>query len=163
MLLGLISDSHDHVPHIEKAVEIFKSEEVETVIHAGDYCSPFTVPHFEGLPLHGIFGNNDGDHYLLMEKFDAIGAELHGEFYEAEYGERSAAVYHGTYHPITHALQQCGKYDMVISGHTHEMVNTTINDTLAINPGTTHGFGEKASIALLDTASLEAEFVELNT
>ncbi len=31
-----------------------------------------------------------------------------------------------------------------------------------INPGTAHGFGGKASVALLDTASLDIEFTALN-
>lgn len=161
MLIGIISDTHDHVPHIEQAVEIFKQRTVDLVIHAGDYCSPFTVPPFEGLPLQGIFGNNDGDRYLLMQKFDAIGATLHGEFFEADTGDISTAVYHGTDLPITDALRTSGKYDLVISGHTHETVNEQFGSTLAVNPGTAHGFDEKATVAFLDTDKMEPEFVEL--
>ncbi len=54
MLIGLISDSHDHVRNIEKAIKIFKKREVELVLHAGDFCSPFTIPPFEGLNLKGV-------------------------------------------------------------------------------------------------------------
>lgn len=161
MNIGLISDSHDHVPHIEKAVNIFKSREVDLVLHAGDYCSPFTIPPFEGLPLKGVFGNNDGDHYLLMQKFNDIGAELAGYFLELEVEERKIALYHGTDAPITSALRQCGNYDVVISGHTHEQVKHQVDDTLAINPGTAHGFGNTASIAVLDTATMGVEFIGL--
>lgn len=131
------------------------------VIHAGDYCSPFTIPHFEGLPLHGIFGNNDGDRYLLMQQFKGIDATLHGEFFEWKADGTSLAVYHGTYAPITEALRGSGKYDVVISGHTHTPVQRRVGETLAVNPGTAHGFGETATIALLDTESLEVEFIEL--
>lgn len=161
MNIGLISDSHDHVPHIEKAVNIFKSREVDLVLHAGDYCSPFTIPPFEGLPLKGVFGNNDGDHYLLMQKFSDIGADLAGYFFDLEVGERKIALYHGTDAAITSALRQCGNYDIVISGHTHEQVKHQVDDTLAINPGTAHGFGHTASIAVLDTATMDVEFIEL--
>lgn len=161
MTIGVISDSHDHVPHIKRSVEIFRRREVELVLHAGDYCSPFTIPHFEGLPLKGVFGNNDGDHYLLIEKFNAIDAELAGYFLELEQSGRKIALYHGTDAPITSALHHCGKYDFVISGHTHEQAYEKIGDTVAINPGTAHGFGETACIALLDTDSMEAEFIEL--
>lgn len=97
MLVGICSDSHDHTEHIERAVTYFKSKEADKVIHAGDYCSPFTIPFFDGLPLHGIFGNNDGDKYLLMKKFNDIGADLYGDFFSFEADKLSFAVYHGTY------------------------------------------------------------------
>jgi len=161
MLIGLISDTHDHVPHIERAVKLFKERDVDLVIHSGDFCSPFTIPLFEGLPMKAIFGNNDGDKYLLMNKCEEIGADLEGEFFELEADDRLIAVYHGTYEGITKALQKCGKYDVVVSGHTHEMVKEKIGNTLAINPGTAHGFDGKATLAFLDTADMDVEFVEL--
>ena len=161
MLIGLISDTHDHVPHIERAVKLFKERDVDLVIHSGDFCSPFTIPLFEGLPLKAIFGNNDGDKYLLMNKCEEIGADLEGEFFELEADDRLIAVYHGTYEGISKALQKCGKYDVVVSGHTHEIVKEKIGNTLAINPGTAHGFDGKATLAFLDTADMDVEFVEL--
>lgn len=161
MNIGLISDTHDHVTNIKKAVDIFSRRKVDLVLHAGDYCSPFTIPPFAGLPLKGILGNNDGDHYLLMQKFNAIEAELAGYFLELEASGRKIALYHGTNAPITSALHECGKYDVVVSGHTHEKVQKKVGNTLAVNPGTAHGFDEKASIALLDTESLNVEFIEL--
>lgn len=162
MLIGIISDTHDHVPHIKKAVRLFRERNAELVLHAGDYCSPFTIPHFKGLNLKGIFGNNDGDKYLLMTKFTEIKADLKGSFMEVEAGGLKIAVYHGTDQPITDALLRSGMYDAVISGHTHETVNRQVEDTLAINPGTANGFDGEATIAFLDTESLEVEFVRLN-
>lgn len=161
MLIGLLSDSHDHVPHIKQAVEIFKQQKVEVVLHAGDFCSPFTVPPFEGLEMKGVFGNNDGDHYLLMKKFREIGAEHLGTFGDLEIGGRKIALYHGTDVPITAALEQCGNYDVVVSGHTHEKKAEMINETLAINPGTAHGFDDLATIAFLETESLDVRFEEI--
>lgn len=161
MLIGLISDTHDHVPHIEEAVEIFNSREVELVLHAGDYCSPFTIPPFEGLNIKGVFGNNDGDHYLLIQKFREIGGELMGSFGEIDAGGCRIALYHGTDTPITSALEQCANYEVVVSGHTHEKKVEMTNETLAINPGTAHGFGEEASAAILDSQSMKVEFITL--
>ncbi|MDZ7681212.1 MAG: metallophosphoesterase [Fodinibius sp.] len=161
MVVGLISDSHDHLPHIEAATDIFRKRDVPLVLHAGDFCSPFTIPPFEGLHLKGVFGNNDGDHYLLMQKFAAIGAEHLGSFGALTIGGRKVALYHGTDAPITAALEQCGSYDVVISGHTHEIKAEMVEKTLAINPGTAHGFGEQATVALLDTETLDVEFKEL--
>lgn len=161
MLLGICSDSHDHVAHINKAVDVFGKNGVDWVIHAGDYCSPFTIPLFDGLPLHGIFGNNDGDKYLLMKKFDEIGAVLHGDFFVFETNNLKIAVYHGTYPEITESLEVCGKYDVVISGHTHQPRLDTVEKTLAINPGSINGFDQDAMVAFLDTETRQVRFVEL--
>ncbi len=162
MLIGLISDTHDHIPHTQQAVEMFKERNAELVLHAGDYCSPFMIPLFEGLNLKGVFGNNDGDQYLLISKFNDIGAEIAGGFMTVEAGGLNIAVYHGTYPEITASLHESGRYDVVVSGHTHERVEKTVGDTLAINPGTANGFDETASIAFLDTETKEVEFVFLD-
>lgn len=162
MTVGLISDSHDHVPHIKNAVDILKKEGVDLVLHAGDFCSPFTIRPFEGLDLKGVFGNNDGDHYLLLKKFKEIGATHLGSFGEVEIGSKKIALYHGTDAPITLALEQCGNYDVVVSGHTHEKKVEFVGDTLAVNPGTAHGFEGEATIALLDIDAMDISFTELN-
>ncbi|MDX1639625.1 MAG: metallophosphoesterase [Balneolaceae bacterium] len=162
MLIGLISDTHDHVPHIKRAVELFRKRQTALVLHAGDYCSPFTIPHFEGLNLKGIFGNNDGDKYLLLQKCNEIDAELYGDFMELQAGGLNIAVYHGTHQPITRALRRSGNYDVVVSGHTHSVVEKEIGNTLAVNPGTAHGFDEEATAVLLETESRELEIVRLD-
>lgn len=161
MLIGICSDSHDHVENLKKAVSVFKEKNVAKVIHAGDYCSPFTIPLFDGLPLHGIFGNNDGDKFLLMKKFDQIGATLHGDFFTFEEDNLKIVVYHGTYPQLTESLETCGKYDVVISGHTHQGRLDTIDNTLSINPGSVHGFDQDALVALFDTETRQVTFVEL--
>ncbi|NBC66547.1 MAG: YfcE family phosphodiesterase [Bacteroidetes bacterium] len=161
MIIGICSDSHDHVEHIKKAVSYFKENGIKHVIHAGDYCSPFTIPLFEGLDLHGVFGNNDGDKYLLMKKFDEIGATLYGDFFSVEIDKLKFAVYHGTYPEITEALEKCGQYDVVISGHTHVTKMDTVGDTLSINPGSVNGFDADAMVATFDTESRKVQFKEL--
>lgn len=162
MLIGLISDTHDHVDHIKKAVSVFKERKVDLVLHAGDYCSPFTIPLFEGLNLKGIFGNNDGDKFLLISKFQSIGAEIAGDFLALEADGLKIALYHGTYPDITASLCESARYDVVISGHTHEMVEQRVGNTLWINPGSANGFEGKATIAFLDTSTRELKFTELN-
>lgn len=161
MKIGIISDTHDHVGNIEKAVQKFTDEGVDTILHAGDYCSPFTVPPFEGFTLIGVFGNNDGDHYRLMHKFRDIGGEIHNEFHELKLGGNHIALYHGTREPIKNALIRCGTYDLVITGHIHTPVNELHGQTLSFNPGSAHGFGGEATIGIYDTDSGKAEHVAL--
>ena len=161
MLIGICSDSHDHVENIKTAAAYFKTQHVKRLIHAGDYCSPFTIPLFESLPLHGVFGNNDGDKFLLMKKFDEIDATLYGDFFSFTEDGLKFAVYHGTYEEITRSLEKSGTYDVVISGHTHEASVETISETISINPGSVNGFDEDAMLALFDTEYKEVKFKEI--
>lgn len=161
MKIGIISDTHDHVPNIKRAVEKFLAEGVEEVIHAGDYCSPFTIPHFSKLKLTGVFGNNDGDHYRLMQKFSEIMGDLRGEFADLSYNGRRIAVYHGTQQGITDALVKCGTYDVVVTGHTHEPHITIKKNTIWINPGSAHGFDDFGTVAIYDSEANQAEILYL--
>ncbi len=161
MLIGIISDSHDHVDNIRKAVEIFKARGVDLVIHAGDIVSPPALKLFDGLRLAGIFGNNDGEKAGLTKVFSTMGAKLGGDFLSLDDAGLSIAVYHGTEPGLTSALVECGKYDVVISGHTHKIVNDRVGNTLVLNPGSAHGFGKDATAMVLDTDGLVVEIVRL--
>jgi hypothetical protein len=59
------------------------------------------------------------------------------------------------------ALITCGKYDVVLHGHTHTQRHETIGKTIVINPGSVHGFKDTASMAVFDTESKELGFIEL--
>jgi uncharacterized protein len=161
MLIGICSDTHDHIENIRKAVRFFKEKGVDKVIHSGDYCSPFTIPLFEGLPIEGIFGNNDGDKLLLIKKFQEIGGIIHGDFFSFEADKLRFAVYHGTYPEITQSLEKSSLFDVVITGHTHQAGLDTINGVLSINPGSVNGFDGDAMVAVFDTVTRQVQFKEL--
>lgn len=72
MKIGLISDTHDNIENILKAVTAFKDENVDVVLHAGDYVFPKSVESFAGVKLIGVLGNNDTDASGLSESFDKI-------------------------------------------------------------------------------------------
>ena len=63
MKVGLMADSHDRVPAIKELLEKMTERGVSLVMHAGDYCSPFSLQPFNdaNIALLGIFGRNDGD------------------------------------------------------------------------------------------------------
>ena len=161
MKIGLISDTHDHVTNIRKAMSLFRLQGITTLLHAGDFCSPFTVPEFEGFELHAVFGNNDGDAYRILMKMEAIGAEHYAEFASLTFEGRRIALYHGTQEAISEALVKCREYDVVVTGHTHAAFTKSEGKTLWINPGSAHGFGERATVALYDTQTHEAVIAEL--
>lgn len=161
MKIGLISDSHDHLENIKKSAKVFQDTKVDLVIHLGDYVNPNSVLAFKGLKLTGIFGNNDGDKFRLINAFKDIGGEIKGDFHEFETDGLRFACYHGTEPQLKNSLIECGTYDVVMYGHTHEYVSKKSGDTLVLNPGTSHGFMDKATVMIFDTLTGKAEFISL--
>jgi len=161
MNIGIISDTHDNLAFIKKAVTFFNGEKVDLVLHAGDFVSPFTALEFKNLncPLKGVFGNNDGDKLYLQEKFKGIG-ELYPSPYYMNINHKNIIMLHKE--KLIDALAESQKYEVIIYGHTHRTDLRKIGKTLIINPGECGGWlSGKSTIALLDLETLEAKIVEL--
>lgn len=158
-MIGIVSDSHDNLKAIDKAVEFLKRSNIELLIHAGDVVSPFAAVKFNeiGCKVIMVFGNNDGERRLLSEKVKEI-----YELAEFEYKGKSFAVYHGTIRAVTRALVKSELYDIVISGHTHKPEITKNGKTLFINPGELCGYlTGKKTLCLLDLEEMHAKIVEI--
>ena len=161
MKIGIISDTHDNLLQIKKAVDIFNQKKVDLVLHAGDFVSPFTALEFKNLncPFTGVFGNNDGDKLYLREKFKDIG-KLFTAPYIAKIDNKNVIILHKE--KLIDSLAKSQKYDVVIYGHTHRVDLRKIGKTLIINPGECGGWlTGKSTIALLDLANLEVKIVEI--
>ena len=166
MLIGLMADTHDRLPLVEKAVEALNERGVELVLHAGDFVAPFVIPRLAKLEarLVGVFGNNDGDKPLLLKRAAETGGkvELKGVFAEVVVGGRRIALTHGHEAELLNSLIACGGYDVVAHGHTHQAGTRREGRTLVVNPGEVCGYlYGRPTVAILDTEKLEVEFVEL--
>jgi putative phosphoesterase len=165
MLIGIIADTHDNMPMIEKAVKKLNEENVALVLHAGDYVSPFVIPKFKALnaKLIGVFGNNDGDHEFLKKRFsETENCEIRGRFAEIDADGFKIALLHGDETELLDALINCGGFDAVVHGHSHANVYRKNGKTLIINPGEVCGYlSGKSTLALLDTEKREAKIIEI--
>ena len=162
MKIGIIADTHDNLPQIRKAVEIFNREKVELVLHAGDFVSPFTFLEFKNLncPLKGVFGNNDGDKLYLQEKSTGIG-ELYPGSYQMNINHKNIIMLHQE--ELIDALAESQKYEVIIYGHTHRTDLRKVGKTIIINPGECGAWlTGKSTIALLDLTNLEAKIIDLH-
>jgi len=162
MKIGIISDTHDDIDNIKKAVRIFKDKDIKIVIHLGDIVAPPAIKFFEGFKLIGIFGNNDGYKQFLLETYRSIGGDLKGDFASIEIDGLKFALYHGEYSHITEALVKSGDYDFVLSGHTHSANVTKSGKTILANPGSAHRFftnNTGPTAAVLDTGSKKVEII----
>ena len=164
MLVGLIADTHDRLPMIDKAVKKLNEEDVELVLHAGDYVAPFVIPKFKELKakLIGVFGNNDGDHELLRKKFAEYGFDLRGAFAEVKIDGLRIVMLHGKDEELLHSLIDEESHDVIVHGHTHMAKTYRKGKTLVINPGEVCGYlTGKSTIATLNTETRDAKIIPL--
>jgi hypothetical protein len=165
MLIGAISDTHDNLPQIEKAVKYLNDQNVGLVLHAGDYVAGFVIPRFKVLncKLIGVFGNNDGDHQLLKKRFsETPNCTIHDQFASVEIEGYRIALLHGEESELLNAIVNSGYFRVVVHGHSHNNSIELKDKTLAINPGELCGYlTGKSTLALLDTVKHEARIVEL--
>ena len=165
LLIGLISDTHDRLPMVDKAIKALNEERVELVLHAGDYVSPFVIPRFKELKVRliGVFGNNDGDHEFLRRRFSEYKhLEIRGNFAKLVLENLKIALLHGGDEELLNALIDSGGFDVVVHGHAHEAKIYRKGKTLVINPGEVCGYlTGKSTLALLDTKKIEARILEL--
>lgn len=160
MKIAILSDVHDNIWRLET---LLAGLEANALIFCGDFCAPFTLAQIaEGFagPIHVVFGNNDGDQFLLSQvatKYEHV--TLHGDFAELEFGGRSVAVTH--YPQIGKALARGGVYDLVCHGHSHERLLEKDGETLRVNPGEVMGRFGLSTFAMYDTNTGEVDFVEI--
>ena len=153
MIIGLISDTHDNVPYIKKAITRLKEERVKLVLHAGDYIAAFTAKPYAELdaPMIGVFGNNCAETALLKQVYAEVGCDIRGFFAEVEAEGLKIALFHG------HRKQdvdraKSGDNDVVVYGHSHRSSISEENGVLVINPGEVCGYLTGTnSIGFLDT------------
>lgn len=162
-MIGIISDTHDNVPAIIKAVEIFKEKNVELVLHLGDIIAPITIPYFKGLNMKFIKGNNDGDVDNLIPKINEINGEWLNEISELNVDDKKLfGLCHGHNEEVLNEMINSERFDYVVTGHTHEKRDEKIGKTRVINPGTCYAGTKEHTIALLDLDEDKVEFIKIN-
>ncbi|MEJ2567732.1 MAG: YfcE family phosphodiesterase, partial [candidate division WOR-3 bacterium] len=144
--------------NIKKAINVLKERNINTLIHLGDYCAPFSIPLLKIEKVYAIFGNNDGEKLFLQKKANDSGFVI-DRGPKAIYIEgRKIAIMHEPYE--LEAFRRSGIYDIVLHGHTHEYYIK--KDPLTVNPGELCGYlSGKPTFAIIDLGKLECEIVEL--
>lgn len=173
MLVGIISDTHDHLVGLKKAIQIFKENKVELLVHCGDWVSPSTLEFFDeemgklNIPVKSVVGNNPGDIKRTIMSNSKMSNPIEWPktvTLKLDIDGKKAIVYHGDDYELLGALIGCQKYDIVLTGHTHSPRNEVVGKTLVINPGSTSYTCEskiidKASVAIYNSQTHKAEII----
>ena len=134
MKIGIIADTHDNIPAIKKAVRFFNTQDLEYIIHAGDYVAPFSLKELMHVKARfiGVFGNNDGEQKGLL----GVCKDIHTSPYTITIDGKTILVSH--------------------------MPEISTGKPLCINPGECCGWvSGKSTVALLNLKTFHAEIVDL--
>jgi putative phosphoesterase len=152
-LIGLISDTHGLVrPGVHEALQ-----GVELILHAGDVGgSPILDELCSIAPIRAVFGNTDppGDPSLAERiDLDVGGVRIH-----VSHGHEVGS-------PTPPKLAERYDADVVVYGHTHKQLMTTMGQQLFVNPGAAgpKRFNLLPSVArmTIKNQKVEIEIVEL--
>lgn len=164
MLIAVMSDSHDHIWNLRKALGLCKAEKAGMIIHCGDFVAPFMLKELEtaGIPVHGVFGNNDGDQHTLtrLALTELSHITLHAVIgrVETEKGQGIAFTHQAD---VAHGLAAGGAFAMVCFGHSHEYGFQKTGSTILLNPGEIMGKEGFPGFCFVDTETWEIKRVEL--
>lgn len=163
MRVGLMADSHDRLPAITELVKRLQDAGVGFILHAGDFCSPFSLhPYIDAhIALAGVFGRNDGDVEGLRAKAaQAMGIELYESPHSFSLGDRRILLVHDLGEVNERSIEE---HAIVICGCSHERSEVRRADVVIVNPGEACGWlSGIPSAAILDLDTLDVEWITLD-
>ena len=173
MKVGVISDIHDHIANLRKAIDFLNKEKVSLVFFCGDLASPFTLAPFKNLkaPVKAVFGNHEGDKTTILELIKKQNLALAyapkgGLMWDFELNDKRIAIFHGHQPEILGNLTNTNSFNFVFSGHSHNSQIKKIGKTLWVNPGSIYGWtgldakSTKPSLAIVDLRTETAKIVQ---
>ena len=161
MLIGILSDTHDHIDNAKKAIKLLVDNGTEQIIHCGDFCAPFMIDLFSEYDIifHCVFGNID-DRYLTTKKAEEKKTILlYGDMARIEIDNKKIFVNH--FPEIAMIAAKSNEFDAVFYGHTHIAKEEKIGNTLMLNPGEVMNRFGKPSVAIYDTKTNSAKHILL--
>ena len=120
MILGVVSDTHNHTSNVERIIDIFNTKNVDKVIHTGDITQAKTLSRFARLncPLLGVYGNNDLEEKGLAETARKNKFNFQSPPFSLKIEERKIVIFHEP-DAIDSFVKEHPSIDLIIHGHTH--------------------------------------------
>ncbi len=162
MRIAILSDTHDNIWKLDEAMPHLR--EADVVLHCGDLISPFVIRQMadglQGIDLHVIWGNNDGDQRALTAAAQqSENIYLHGHYAALELGDLKIAMNH--YPDIARSIALSGRFDLVCYGHDHTAHEEKLGRTLLLNPGEVMGLHGRCTFADYSTDKASVAWIEL--
>lgn len=151
MIIAILSDSHDDLPNVRRALDMCDEMGITQFIHCGDVGGQRIFDQFVGRNLRFVWGNTDFPDppfraYLKKTGFTAP-SNIPMRF---TIDDKSFALFHGHERAFQHALfdPDALEVNYILHGHTHTPCHDQIGDTIIINPGALHRANPKTFATL---------------
>ena len=165
MKLGILSDTHNNIPNLLKALQVFKAEGISQLLHCGDMADMLTARQMTGYDVIYVKGKTESSAEAVSYNVWELNPrkEIPGDVYEGELcGVRHAAT-HGHISGRLNKLIRSRRYKYVFHGHTHRQREEMIGKTRVINPGALGGaLYEPRTICIVDLEKDEVRFIPVS-
>lgn len=160
MKIGILSDTHNNLENLEKALDRFRQEEITTIIHCGDLTDASLARRMTGFRVICVLGNGDYASGEIRNTLMALNPENYcGLIYKGSIDGVQIAATHG-HLDVVDELLASGVYTYVFKGHSHYHKDELHGSTRLINPGALGGLRrENRQFCILDLATGKAQFV----
>jgi len=149
-MIGILSDSHDNLDAVRRAVRFFRDAGCDLIIHAGDFVAPFSAQVLgeAGCAVRAVFGNCDGERSGLKAMIGPFGTIRKAPF-AFSHADRRIVVTHLN-GPVEELVAR-REHDLIVFGHTHRPEIRRVEKALVVNPGEAGGWVTgKSTLALYD-------------
>ena len=167
MKFAVISDIHDNLSNLSKALNYCRENKIKDIIFCGDLSNcetlKYLMDNFLG-NLYLIDGNNDGPLWNKIENSDFKNKNQRIKVFKKiggfNLGGLKIAITHFQW--TAGDLAKKGAYDLVFFGHTHKPSYKKINGTELINPGNIANLIFSPSFAIYDAIKRKPKLILLN-
>lgn len=163
MQIAVVSDTHNSIINLEKAIKEIRSRQIKHLIHCGDLTLSHTLQPCGNLFIYLVFGNGDFDQEAISQELKTLNPESSASITQdfSLYGQRFF-VAHGDNHRLIQTALASSTYDWVLQGHTHRFKDELFGRTRWLNPGALGGKSfDDLSFAIIDTVSRSVERVSI--
>jgi putative phosphoesterase len=162
MKIGILSDTHNHTPNLERALSLFRARGITTLIHCGDMTSPNTAVLLKGFHVIAVAGNMDVNTGQLERALKMLNPQnsLSATFTGEIEGISIAATH--SHRGNVPELVANGRYTYIFHGHTHRRKHEQVGSSHIINPGALGGTQhESRSVCVVNLATNHVEFIQI--
>ena len=160
MLVGILSDSHDHANTVRRAFSLLEACGAEAFFHCGDVGGQDVLDLFVGRRIWFVWGNTDWASSGTRAFLETVGLPIPTVPVRAELAGKTIAMCHG-HEPEFHRLTAMPETDYLFHGHTHNRSDARVRGCRIINPGDLARTPPR-TVATLDLDSDELIFHEID-
>jgi uncharacterized protein len=163
MKIGILSDTHNNLDNLRRALVLFEGEGISTLIHCGDFTGVEVARAMQGFRVIAVYGNGDvASGEIRQALLDQNPDSYAGILYHGEIGGARIAVTHGHMPALLEELIRSQKYEYVFRGHSHQHKEELVGNTRVINPGALGGLHrDQRHICILDIDQGKTKFINM--